>query len=758
MKKTLSIFLALLLLICTATVVSADTQSGTSPSVAKLYRASVMQQDGEKWGYIDRTGNFVIKPAYTYAGDFNDKEIAITGIGKSYDNCSVYFIDTAGKVVSGPFLSSYPVSFYNGYAVVKSDKGYVLVDEYGKVVLKTPYTIYEFQEGLIRYSANVSGKVLYGFIDIKGKTLIPAKYQYAEDFSNGLSSVTVSEGKYALIDKTGKVVKTSNRYLSSYSQSESLIPFSIEKGYDYIYGYKNADGKIIIQPSYSSADSFIDGYAVVAVTNGDYINHYGLIDKTGKYVIKPEYSGITYLGNGLYAVSQNFYAMDSDQFSPKAIFNSNGEKITDFLYYTINMYNNGVAMATDEKSTFFVDTTGKIVTTLPKLDGIGTMTIMGDVIRAEVDGGLEYLNKDGSVIWKKDEALPIGDGISVSTLKYRVDFCTFVEYPAVSGLTDKNIEDAINARLKSDFTGGITGGKIDENGNQGDTYTETLDVGFRAFRNKNLLTIEESGYDYPVGAAHGMPSEVYYFIDLKTGVFYGIDDLFKKGADFYNRLTAIVDNQAALNNKISKITDDFYAIDENPNVTDQDGFIIGKDCLSVFFSPYEIAPYAAGFPQFDIPYGQLADIIDTKGAFWNSFDKTVENSRINILGDSIDDIVLDSIKNTMKSYETNMIDAINQNSFSKVKDCLAVGSSLYNSQKQLVTSLFKKGTKEKLVSYNIYAVTYDSIKNEYKIFVNETVAIKYTGKNYVNYQYSWCYTAICDSSTNMSKLSKIEKW
>jgi hypothetical protein len=55
------------------------------------------------------------------------------------------------------------------------------------------------------------------------------------------------------------------------------------------------------------------------------------------------------------------------------------------------------------------------------------------------------------------------------------------------------------------------------------------------------------------------------------------------------------------------------------------GFTVTKDGLEIYFDPYEIAPYAAGFPAFDIPYSELSDILDTQGAFFQSFDKNMKN-------------------------------------------------------------------------------------------------------------------------------------
>jgi len=48
-------------------------------------------------------------------------------------------------------------------------------------------------------------------------------------------------------------------------------------------------------------------------------------------------------------------------------------------------------------------------------------------------------------------------------------------------------------------------------------------------------------------------------------------------------------------------------------------FKINNDGLIIYFGEYEIAPYAAGMPSFNIPFSEIMDLIDTEGDFWKSF-------------------------------------------------------------------------------------------------------------------------------------------
>lgn len=714
MKKVVSVFISLCILMSMA-LFSSAAADGTG-----LYPASVIRSDGEKWGYINGSGSFVIKPEYDFALGFNDSGIAIAAKGAySFEECSVVFIDKNGKTVAGPFNSAVP-EFINGMAILRGkDYGSKVFDESGKLLLVSSFAVFDYNEGLLRYSRKpADGKELYGFMDISGKSVIPAVYTYADSFSNGLSRVSLADGSYEVIDRTGAVIETSKQYIGYYGQSEGLSIFRDEATEK--YGYKSQDGEN------------------------------GLIDKKSEYILNTEYSGITRLGGGLFAVSNSFYTFN-DHFAAKAIFDGKGNRLTDFMYYSVNPFKDNIASACDDTTTFFIGTDGKKVSNLPVVQGIGVMTRLGGVIKAETDGGLQYLRADGSLIWKKDETIPLDGGIRVKQLKYRKDFCTIVEYPEIQGMKDGNKQKSVNSKLKSLFTDGLQ----DSRGEDG--YTEEVNITFTVEKNKDLLIIEESGYFYSIGAAHPQSSRTYHYIDLKSGAFYKLADLFKSGSKFYDRLAALVQKQIELDLKTNKVVDNFYYFVEKPTVNKDQGFIIGSDSISIYYYSGEISAYAFGFPEFEIPYGQLTDYINTGGAFWKSFNKQIVNSKVKFSYD-VDQKTGNTILNTLKAYESGIVDAINLNSFSKVEGTLVKGSSLYNSQKWLVNNLYKKGIKEKLMKYEAYMVSYDYANKVYRIFVLEDVAVKYPGKSYVTSRYNWCYTAVYDEKTGTVRLSNIVKW
>src|SRR5215467_1047535 len=103
---------------------------------------------GAKFGYIDTKGNVAIKPQFDFAGPFAEG-VAHAGIGPK-----VGYVDKTGNFVITPNLQ--------------------IVD------------LFAFSEGLaaVRVGEYLSGK--WGFIDKQGKLVIPAQYEGAGSFSDGL--------------------------------------------------------------------------------------------------------------------------------------------------------------------------------------------------------------------------------------------------------------------------------------------------------------------------------------------------------------------------------------------------------------------------------------------------------------------------------------------------------------------------------------------------------------------------------------------
>lgn len=267
-----------------------------------------VQQDG-KWGFIDQTGQIVIKPQFDgifhvqtgkelIVGQFNRKArlpkgLAIVRVDDEYEfNC----IDRTGKIVTNTdFAPALQQPFYEGLAMVRvrDSRGhnkFGFIDKTGKTVIEPQFDGAEsFSEGL----AVVRVGKKSGYIDKTGKIVIEPQFDGASSFSEGLAGIVVrdeeSEEKWGFIDKTGKIV-INPQFDMVYWFSEGL---ALVKAGDK-HGYIDRTGKYVIKPQFEDADCFSEGLAWIKT--GD---KYGYIDRTGKIVIKPKFDRVWEFHDGL---------------------------------------------------------------------------------------------------------------------------------------------------------------------------------------------------------------------------------------------------------------------------------------------------------------------------------------------------------------------------------------------------------------------------------------------------------------------------
>jgi hypothetical protein len=114
------------------------------------------------------------------------------------------------------------------------------------------------------------------------------------------------------------------------------------------------------------------------------------------------------------------------------------------------------------------------------------------------------------------------------------------------------------------------------------------------------------------------------------------------------------------------------------------------------------------------------------------------------------------IDKLIHQYEISLVKAINTNNFSLVAKTLTPGSPLYQSQKQLVTNLYRKRIQEDLNDYQVKKIRMVA-PGSYKVYVYERVGIKYPNqKEFVEKEYYWAYTVV--GKGDQLTLSDIEKW
>jgi hypothetical protein len=255
-------------------------------------------QINKKWGFINPEGKIVIAPQYSEVKVFSEGLCAVNMNGKWG------YIDKKGQVVIQPVYGKANrfnqgvawalVGELPGEESLDLTGGYCLINHEGKQLTQPVFqSAWDFVEGLVKVEIKDTANehdTKIGFVNIKGEIVIPAVYDYADDFHEGMAVVgtkNVSDDQFL----------SDNRYT---------------------YGYINNKGHEVIKPQYSMAQGFFNGHAVVSkgrqrrmgiietdTRDNSIINYkdwptYALIDKTGNYILDFDWRALAPIENDLF--------------------------------------------------------------------------------------------------------------------------------------------------------------------------------------------------------------------------------------------------------------------------------------------------------------------------------------------------------------------------------------------------------------------------------------------------------------------------
>lgn len=383
------------------------------------------------YGYIDATGNFVIQPQFDYATPFN-KGLAIV-----YKNGKPFYINTKGEKLFECEFSDIQ-QFENGIAPIKSPGNkFGFIDKTGKLFIDTVFTnINPFTEGLAVVQGPTDTSLprkrgrndkRVGVIDTLGNFIIPyGIYEEIGDLENGYFQVKIPaepwdtiEGytlRTAFLDKTGKII------ISKDYSNHSWIDGNIHCGLAKINLYKN--WLVEKEDSYSTQNSYegfinLKGEIVINDTNSKYVEDfsdnrafvsrdwkYSMINTEGKYVGKYLFSDIIKPGfkNGL-----AFVAVDNKW----GLIDTNANFIVQPQFDNIHW----VGMVDDHF--FFIQDNSHEKDNQEDLIGIakkdGTIILQpiiqqfdqsgfyAGLLRCMIGNKLTYINKEGKIIWQQKD-------------------------------------------------------------------------------------------------------------------------------------------------------------------------------------------------------------------------------------------------------------------------------------------------------------------------------------------------------------------
>lgn len=247
-----------------------------------------VQLDPMSYQFIDKTGKFVFETKYGMASDFNE------GLAAVMVNGRWGFIDREGKMVIEPKFES-SGDFHDGFAVVNYQRRRVFIDKTGNVILDNGYFMANnFYEGV----ASVKKGPGFIFIDKNGNVIFgnDVVLSGAWDFKDGRGRYTIGMiTETGFIDNTGNVVfKLDSSARKSGDFSDGLLQVTSLVDNQFKVGYLNTEGKYVINPTFQQANDFHEGMAAVAQAG-----MWGIIDKNGNIIVKLELTSIDDMSEGM---------------------------------------------------------------------------------------------------------------------------------------------------------------------------------------------------------------------------------------------------------------------------------------------------------------------------------------------------------------------------------------------------------------------------------------------------------------------------
>jgi RNA polymerase sigma factor (sigma-70 family) len=199
----------------------------------------------------------------------------------------------------------------------------------------------------------------YGYMNAAGQLVIPAQFDSAGEFRNGLAAV--EKGARWEKDREGQIRRLSGKF-----------------------GYIDEKGKFVIEPKFDGAERFSEGFAAVRVGA-----KWGYADRTGKIAVEPRYMTARAFSEGRGRVQREDHSCNYVDKEGKTFPVWFGDGASDF--------SEGLAAVRARDFTGYIDLTGKRAIDKP-FDSVKPFS--EGLAAVEVDGKWGYIDRKGKFVIK----------------------------------------------------------------------------------------------------------------------------------------------------------------------------------------------------------------------------------------------------------------------------------------------------------------------------------------------------------------------
>lgn len=549
----------------------------SAAAAGTIFPAEYTDIDGvTRAGYLDEDGMTVLPFAYAQAGDFADCGLAAV----ENEQWQTAVIDRTGKLVIAYTDSPVSVDFSDTMVAYRYTDYSVYYATDGKRIGSYPGAVGFFEDGLLLCRNADTG--LYSYVKQDGSTAFSGSYRKAGAFSNGRTLVQTQDGDYQAIDTKGTVLYTlpndvTPSYMTIYGESTVVVTNGTNQAL-----YSLSEGKLLTEFLYNTISEFHDGEAMVRQ-----INRWGIMDTTGKLLTAPTYYYLSYMGEGLYAARSEDGSVSAVDAGGSLSYRTLSY-ISGFseLRYGLSWHN------TADGTLIFFRKNGGFAASVKEAENPTILT--ENVVCVTQDDTRKYIDlRSGKTLFEQPKSFDLGGGITAKTVHYEkfmgyqqdgTEHGWDVDFPEISGLSDKKVQNTINSEIRSFFL-------------KGPSVTaeyDALEGSYGASVEGSVLVVWancESGK----GAGSSVWNNCLAF-DLHTGTQYTLNDLLT--GDYIETVKKLLPDDHAIY---------LYSYPR-----------ISTKGVTYFYNEYESASRRAYTEEYLLTFEQLSDVLNRNSACYKA--------------------------------------------------------------------------------------------------------------------------------------------
>ncbi|MTI85465.1 MAG: DUF3298 domain-containing protein [Firmicutes bacterium] len=183
-----------------------------------------------------------------------------------------------------------------------------------------------------------------------------------------------------------------------------------------------------------------------------------------------------------------------------------------------------------------------------------------------------------------------------------------LKIPVISGLKNIALQEKVNKQIldaamqtKMELENTYREYAQSAKDNDFEPHPFQLHVNYEVHTSGKVLSLAVQTYRYS-GGAHGMAWKDFYILDTQKGKRLTLQNLFKNKTNYKALINQEIKRQINAGEKMYFEGDMGFQ-----TISDNHPFYVQDNNIVFFFGQYEIAPYAAGMPEFKIPVDILKD-------------------------------------------------------------------------------------------------------------------------------------------------------